>query len=117
MSAATALHQGGIGAGGESWVLGTHGVVTKVQVPVGCGRVGGCLSWDGVHLDAAGAGVLGRRVGEFVVAIGAHGSLELLSRFLHAQEPSAPVEENDPDLDEDTRTGHRGQCYFRAGVW
>lgn len=82
-------------------------MVTKVHVhvPVGRGGLGGRLPWDGGHLNAASAGVVRRRVGVLVVceATGAHGCFVFLSRFLHAEEPSAPVEQDDSDLTEDVR--------------
>lgn len=42
-------------------------------------------------------------MGVFVVceATGAHGCFVFLSGFLHAEEPSTPVEQNDSDLTED----------------
>ena len=82
-------------------------MVAKVQVhvPIGCGGLGGGLACYGAHLNAAGAGVVRRRVGVLVVwgATGAHSCFALLSWLLHTEEPSTPVEEDDSNLDKDKR--------------
>lgn len=64
-------------------------MVAKIQVHVPVGSGWG-LSRYGGHLNGASAVVVGRRLRIFV-ARGTAGSLFILSRFLHAKEPSAPV--------------------------
>lgn len=90
----------------------------EVHVPVGCGRLGGGLAWYGAHLNAAGARMVSRCVGVLVSwgATGVHSCFAFFSRLLHTQEPSAPIEEYDSDLDGDMRwrmadKGDRGGGY------
>jgi len=128
---ATAHHHPRVGAAGrEGGVVRAHGVVAKVQVHAAVGGaggvggghgVGGGLTWDGGHRDAVGAGVVvggGGGMGVLVTSsstttttastrLGVEAAGRppgvVLPGLLHAQEPSAPVEQDDSDL------GGRGQ--------
>lgn len=53
-------------------------------------------------------------------ATGAHRCFAFFSRLLHAEEPSAPVEEDDSNLDKETRVGlqteEMGEAKGRTGL-
>lgn len=118
-AAASAHQHARVGAGREGRVVRAHGVVAKVHVhgTVGGGGLGGRLARYGCHLDAAGAGVVRGRVGILVARkiVYRHRCFAVLARLLHAQEPSAPVEQENSDLErmqkaEGKTVGPVGMC-------
>lgn len=117
----SAAHQhAGVGAGREGGIVRAHGVVAEVHVhgPVGGGGLGGRLARNGRHLDAAGAGVVGWRVGVLVAreVVGCHGCFAVLARLLHAEEPRAPVEQDNSDLEEKGSEKAEGMMVVPAGM-
>lgn len=117
----SAAHQhAGVGAGREGGIVRAHGVVAEVHVhgSVGGGGLGGRLARYGRHLDAAGAGVVGRRVGVLVAreVVGCHGCFAVLARLLHAEEPRAPVEQDNSDLEEKGSKKAEGMMVVPAGM-